>query len=156
MKAVLGIVLLVVLEGLQRATLSPPPGRPVRSPEKPRICLFSVPQPWWDSSLQMQQSWNSQCTRNSVSVQLFSDVQVKMGFTISVKDVFWLAHWPSLAYRVLRLRLQQHFRWVQLRWDTEPLNGMLGRHLRRKLLHKVSPAHYLISCGKTTRIAIQL
>ncbi|KTG41077.1 hypothetical protein cypCar_00023205 [Cyprinus carpio] len=36
------------------------------------------------------------------------------------------------------LRLQQHFRWVQLRWDTEPLNGMLGRHLRRKLLHKLS------------------
>ncbi|XP_051726214.1 cortactin-binding protein 2 [Ctenopharyngodon idella] len=34
------------------------------------------------------------------------------------------------------LRLQQHFRWVQLRWDIEPLNGMLGRHLRRKLLHK--------------------
>ncbi|KAL6479112.1 hypothetical protein MHYP_G00125450 [Metynnis hypsauchen] len=34
------------------------------------------------------------------------------------------------------LRLQQHFRWVQLRWDTEPLNGMLGRHLRRKLLHQ--------------------
>uniref|UniRef100_A0A8C1YB82 Cortactin-binding protein 2 n=1 Tax=Cyprinus carpio TaxID=7962 RepID=A0A8C1YB82_CYPCA len=34
------------------------------------------------------------------------------------------------------LRLQQHFRWVQLRWDTEPINGMLGRHLRRKLLHK--------------------
>ncbi len=79
----------------------PPPGRPVRSPGEPRICLFSVPQPWWDSSLQMQQSWNSQCTRNSVSVQLFSDGQVKMGFTISVKDVFWLAHWPSLAYRVL-------------------------------------------------------
>lgn len=37
------------------------------------------------------------------------------------------------------LRLQQHFRWVQLRWDTEPLSSMLGRHLRRKLLHKVSP-----------------
>lgn len=34
------------------------------------------------------------------------------------------------------LRLQQHFRWVQLRWDSEPLNGMLGRHMRRKLLHK--------------------
>ncbi|XP_051512702.1 cortactin-binding protein 2-like isoform X2 [Myxocyprinus asiaticus] len=34
------------------------------------------------------------------------------------------------------LRLQQHFRWVQLRWDTEPLKGMLGRHLCRKLLHK--------------------
>ncbi|CAJ1056086.1 cortactin-binding protein 2 [Xyrichtys novacula] len=34
------------------------------------------------------------------------------------------------------LRLQQHFRWVTLRWDQEPLHGMLGRHLRRKLLHK--------------------
>lgn len=36
------------------------------------------------------------------------------------------------------LRLQQHFRWVTLRWDQEPLHGLLGRHLRRKLLHKVS------------------
>lgn len=35
------------------------------------------------------------------------------------------------------LRLQQHFRWVTLRWDQEPLHGLLGRHLRRKLLHKV-------------------
>ncbi|XP_029289271.1 cortactin-binding protein 2 [Cottoperca gobio] len=34
------------------------------------------------------------------------------------------------------LRLQQHFRWVTLRWDQEPLHGLLGRHLRRKLLHK--------------------
>ncbi|KAK5866871.1 hypothetical protein PBY51_011410 [Eleginops maclovinus] len=34
------------------------------------------------------------------------------------------------------LRLQQHFRWVTLRWDQEPLQGLLGRHLRRKLLHK--------------------
>ncbi|XP_019895835.2 cortactin-binding protein 2 isoform X2 [Esox lucius] len=33
------------------------------------------------------------------------------------------------------LRLQQHFRWVTLRWDSEPLHGLLGRHLRRKLLH---------------------
>ncbi|KAM7415179.1 hypothetical protein PAMA_019818 [Pampus argenteus] len=35
------------------------------------------------------------------------------------------------------LRLQQHFRWVTLRWDQEPLDGLLGRHLRRKLLHKM-------------------
>uniref|UniRef100_A0A8C2WYJ6 CortBP2/NAV1-like AAA+ ATPase lid domain-containing protein n=2 Tax=Cyclopterus lumpus TaxID=8103 RepID=A0A8C2WYJ6_CYCLU len=35
------------------------------------------------------------------------------------------------------LRLQQHFRWVTLRWDREPLHGLLGRHLRRKLLHKM-------------------
>ncbi|KAM9377085.1 cortactin-binding protein 2 [Pholidichthys leucotaenia] len=34
------------------------------------------------------------------------------------------------------LRLQQHFRWVTFRWDQEPLHGLLGRHLRRKLLHK--------------------
>ncbi|CAB1313481.1 unnamed protein product [Coregonus sp. 'balchen'] len=34
------------------------------------------------------------------------------------------------------LRLQQHFRWVTLRWDSEPLHGLLGRHLCRKLLHK--------------------
>ncbi len=38
------------------------------------------------------------------------------------------------------LRLQQHFRWVTLRWDQEPLHGLLGRHLRRKLLQKVSDA----------------
>nr|XP_033490483.1 cortactin-binding protein 2 [Epinephelus lanceolatus] len=38
------------------------------------------------------------------------------------------------------LRLQQHFRWVTLRWDQEPLQGLLGRHLRRKLLHKVGTA----------------
>ncbi|GLD69266.1 cortactin-binding protein 2 [Lates japonicus] len=35
------------------------------------------------------------------------------------------------------LRLQQHFRWVTLRWDQEPLHGLLGRHLRRKLLCKM-------------------
>ncbi|KAJ8269031.1 hypothetical protein COCON_G00116380 [Conger conger] len=35
------------------------------------------------------------------------------------------------------LLLQQHFRWVQLRWDSEPLAGLLTRHLRRKLVHKM-------------------
>ncbi|KAJ8381865.1 hypothetical protein SKAU_G00026430 [Synaphobranchus kaupii] len=35
------------------------------------------------------------------------------------------------------LLLQQHFRWVQLRWDAEPLAGLLTRHLRRKLVHKM-------------------
>lgn len=38
------------------------------------------------------------------------------------------------------LRLQQHFRWVTLRWDQEPLHGLLGRHLCRKVLRKVSGA----------------
>lgn len=32
--------------------------------------------------------------------------------------------------------LQQHFRWMSLRWDREPLHGLLGRHLRQKLLHQ--------------------
>ncbi|KAK9516225.1 hypothetical protein VZT92_024168 [Zoarces viviparus] len=49
------------------------------------------------------------------------------------------------------LRLQQHFRWVTLRWDQEPLHGLLGRHLRRKLLHKMgtgvwSPAGIMERC----------
>ncbi|KAL4617916.1 cortactin-binding protein 2-like isoform X1 [Arapaima gigas] len=35
------------------------------------------------------------------------------------------------------LLLQQHFRWVQLRWDSEPVCGLLSRHLRRKLVHKM-------------------
>ena len=35
------------------------------------------------------------------------------------------------------LLLQQHFRWVQLRWDSEPQAGLLARHLSRKLVHKV-------------------
>ncbi|KAG7455791.1 hypothetical protein MATL_G00244710 [Megalops atlanticus] len=36
------------------------------------------------------------------------------------------------------LLLQQHFRWVQLRWEAEPVAGLLTRHLRRKLVHKDS------------------
>ncbi|XP_061534047.1 cortactin-binding protein 2 isoform X1 [Phycodurus eques] len=36
------------------------------------------------------------------------------------------------------LRLQQHFRWLRLRWDQEPLHGLLARRLRRKLLHQSS------------------
>ncbi|KAJ8388595.1 hypothetical protein AAFF_G00131600 [Aldrovandia affinis] len=35
------------------------------------------------------------------------------------------------------LLLQQHFRWIQLRWDSEPLSGLLTRHLSRKLVHKM-------------------
>ncbi|XP_036373873.1 LOW QUALITY PROTEIN: cortactin-binding protein 2-like [Megalops cyprinoides] len=35
------------------------------------------------------------------------------------------------------LLLQQHFRWVQLRWEAEPVAGLLSRHLRRKLVHKM-------------------
>ncbi|XP_066218645.1 cortactin-binding protein 2 isoform X2 [Saccopteryx leptura] len=34
------------------------------------------------------------------------------------------------------LLVQQHFRWVQLRWDGEPAQGLLRRSLRRKVLNK--------------------
>ncbi|XP_029473082.1 cortactin-binding protein 2 isoform X2 [Rhinatrema bivittatum] len=34
------------------------------------------------------------------------------------------------------LLVQQHFRWVQLRWDGEPIHGLLQRFLRKKLMTK--------------------
>ncbi|XP_072341339.1 cortactin-binding protein 2 isoform X2 [Scyliorhinus torazame] len=34
------------------------------------------------------------------------------------------------------LMVQQHFRWVQLRWDVEPINGLLQRFLKRQIIHK--------------------
>ncbi|XP_020766739.2 cortactin-binding protein 2 isoform X1 [Odocoileus virginianus] len=34
------------------------------------------------------------------------------------------------------LLVQQHFRWVQLRWDGEPMQGLLRRFLRRKVVSK--------------------
>uniref|UniRef100_A0A8C3FPD3 CortBP2/NAV1-like AAA+ ATPase lid domain-containing protein n=1 Tax=Chrysemys picta bellii TaxID=8478 RepID=A0A8C3FPD3_CHRPI len=34
------------------------------------------------------------------------------------------------------LLVQQHFRWVQLRWDGEPIHGLLQRFLRRKVINK--------------------
>ncbi|XP_033881799.3 cortactin-binding protein 2-like isoform X1 [Acipenser ruthenus] len=34
------------------------------------------------------------------------------------------------------LVVQQHFRWVQLRWDAEPIHSLLQRYLRRKLVDK--------------------
>ncbi|KFW03066.1 Cortactin-binding protein 2, partial [Eurypyga helias] len=34
------------------------------------------------------------------------------------------------------LLVQPHFRWVQLRWDGEPMRGLLRRFLRRKVINK--------------------
>ncbi|XP_067855632.1 cortactin-binding protein 2 isoform X1 [Heptranchias perlo] len=34
------------------------------------------------------------------------------------------------------LMVQQHFRWVQLRWDVEPISGLLQRFLKRQIIHK--------------------
>ncbi|XP_032077417.1 cortactin-binding protein 2 [Thamnophis elegans] len=36
------------------------------------------------------------------------------------------------------LMVQQHFHWVQLRWDGEPIHGLLRKFLRRKVLSKFS------------------
>ena len=38
----------------------------------------------------------------------------------------------------LDLSIQQHFRWVQLRTDMEPMRGLLQRHLYRQLVHNHS------------------
>ncbi|XP_078273553.1 cortactin-binding protein 2 isoform X2 [Rhinoraja longicauda] len=34
------------------------------------------------------------------------------------------------------LMVQQHFRWVQLRWDAEPISNLLQRFLKRQIIHK--------------------
>lgn len=38
------------------------------------------------------------------------------------------------------LLVQQHFRWVQLRWDGEPMQSLLPRFLRRRAVSKVTTA----------------
>ncbi|XP_072242556.1 cortactin-binding protein 2 isoform X2 [Leuresthes tenuis] len=53
------------------------------------------------------------------------------------EDNFLIATLSKPRLQGSELRLQQHFRWVTLRWDQEPLHGLLGRHLRRKLLCKI-------------------
>ncbi|XP_037624034.1 cortactin-binding protein 2 isoform X1 [Sebastes umbrosus] len=53
------------------------------------------------------------------------------------KGSFLIATLSKPRLQGSELRLQQHFRWVTLRWDQEPMHGLLGRHLRRKLLHKM-------------------
>lgn len=50
------------------------------------------------------------------------------------------------------LLVQQHFRWVQLRWDGEPMQGLLQRVLRRKVVNKVTacsvpPAEGVLASG---------
>ncbi|XP_035011853.1 cortactin-binding protein 2 [Hippoglossus stenolepis] len=53
------------------------------------------------------------------------------------EDSFLIATLSKPRLQGSELRLQQHFRWVTLRWDQEPMHGLLGRHLRRKLLQKM-------------------
>lgn len=46
------------------------------------------------------------------------------------------------------LLVQQHFRWVQLRWDGEPMQGLLQRSLRRKVVNKVAACSCSLLLGE--------
>lgn len=46
------------------------------------------------------------------------------------------------------LLVQQHFRWVQLRWDGEPMQGLLQRFLRRKVVNKVTNHRHSLLLGE--------
>ncbi|XP_013865716.1 cortactin-binding protein 2, partial [Austrofundulus limnaeus] len=65
-----------------------------------------------------------------------SPLLLNMGSHHFLENNFLIGTLSKPRLQGAELRLQQHFRWVTLRWDQEPLHGLLGRHLRRKLLHK--------------------
>uniref|UniRef100_A0A8D3B953 Cortactin-binding protein 2 n=1 Tax=Scophthalmus maximus TaxID=52904 RepID=A0A8D3B953_SCOMX len=76
-----------------------------------------------------------------------SDPPVEEHFS---KGSFLIATLSRPRLQGSELRLQQHFRWVTLRWDQEPMHGLLGRHLRRKLLHKVAQP----PCSYSSRLVL--
>lgn len=43
------------------------------------------------------------------------------------------------------LLVQQHFRWVQLRWDGEPMHSLLHKVLKRRVVHKVCPSNIKVT-----------
>ncbi|KAM4747543.1 cortactin-binding protein 2 [Rhinophrynus dorsalis] len=60
-----------------------------------------------------------------------------------VSDVYYFHEGCFLMGTVARSRLQgsellvqQHFRWVQLRWDGEPMQSLLQKYLKKKVVHK--------------------
>uniref|UniRef100_A0A4W3I7D8 Cortactin-binding protein 2 n=1 Tax=Callorhinchus milii TaxID=7868 RepID=A0A4W3I7D8_CALMI len=48
---------------------------------------------------------------------------------------FLIGTMAKLRLQSSDLVVQQHFRWVQLRWDAEPISGLLQRFLKRKMIH---------------------
>ncbi|XP_036761573.2 cortactin-binding protein 2 isoform X1 [Manis pentadactyla] len=52
------------------------------------------------------------------------------------KNCFLMGTLAKACLQGADLPVQQHFRWVQLRWDGEPMQGLLRRSLRRKVLNK--------------------
>ncbi|KAM5255151.1 cortactin-binding protein 2 isoform 2-T2 [Ctenodactylus gundi] len=52
------------------------------------------------------------------------------------KNCFLLGTIAKACLQGSDLVVQQHFRWVQLRWDCEPMQGLLQRFLRRKVMNK--------------------
>ncbi|XP_069759999.1 cortactin-binding protein 2 isoform X6 [Narcine bancroftii] len=58
-------------------------------------------------------------------------------------DIYYFQENSFLIGTMTRMRLQssdltvqQHFRWVHLRWDVEPISGLLQRFLKRQIIHK--------------------
>ncbi|PIO16255.1 hypothetical protein AB205_0048790 [Aquarana catesbeiana] len=48
------------------------------------------------------------------------------------------------------LLVQQHFRWVQLRWDGEPMHSLLHKVLKRRVVHKVDVK--IVECSNCAKI----
>ncbi|XP_072915625.1 cortactin-binding protein 2 isoform X2 [Hemitrygon akajei] len=52
------------------------------------------------------------------------------------EDSFLIGTMTKTKLQSSDLMVQQHFRWVQLRWDVEPISGLLQRFLKRQVIHK--------------------
>ncbi|XP_059834291.1 cortactin-binding protein 2 isoform X3 [Hypanus sabinus] len=52
------------------------------------------------------------------------------------EDGFLIGTMTKTKLQSSDLMVQQHFRWVQLRWDVEPISGLLQRFLKRQVIHK--------------------
>ncbi|XP_020381016.2 cortactin-binding protein 2 [Rhincodon typus] len=52
------------------------------------------------------------------------------------KNSFLIGTMAKMRLQSSDLMVQQHFRWVQLRWDVEPISGLLQRFLKRQIIHK--------------------
>ncbi|MBN3319226.1 CTTB2 protein, partial [Atractosteus spatula] len=75
--------------------------------------------------------------RGSGSPLLVNPVQESSGLYYFQEESFLIGTLSKSRLHGAELLMQQHFRWVQLRWDSEPLHGLLHRHLKRKLIHKM-------------------
>ncbi|MBN3295283.1 CTTB2 protein, partial [Amia calva] len=75
--------------------------------------------------------------RGSGSTLLLNHAQNSSGLYYFQESSFLIGTLSKSCLHGPELLMQQHFRWVQLRWDSEPLHGLLHRYLKRKLIHKM-------------------